>query len=89
MDNPPERLWDFWPHNGGAPVIWREPCPFPADDADVFEYVLADHLKAVEARLAEAVEGLENIQAEVGSSTRAWKIATATLAKIKGETNDE
>lgn len=54
MDNPPERLWDFWPHDGGAPVIWREPCPFPADDADVFEYVLADQLRAAVA--AERVE---------------------------------
>lgn len=42
MTDAPERIWDFWPHDGGSPVVWREPCPFTADDADVFEYVRAD-----------------------------------------------
>lgn len=42
MTYAPERIWDFWPHDGGSPVVWREPCPFPADDADVFEYIRAD-----------------------------------------------
>ena len=44
MDNPPKKIWDFWPYDGGAPVIWREPCPFPVDDADVFEYVLQSEM---------------------------------------------
>jgi hypothetical protein len=44
----PDRIWDFWPHDGGNAVVWREPCPFPADDADVFEYIRHDlHLSAV------------------------------------------
>jgi len=42
MTYAPEQIWDFWPHDGGNPVVWREPCPFPADDADVFEYIRAD-----------------------------------------------
>jgi hypothetical protein len=42
MIDAPDKIWDFWPIGGGRPVVWREPCPFPADDAEVFEYTRTD-----------------------------------------------
>lgn len=67
---PPRMIWDFWPHDGGPPVLWRKPCPFPADDADVFPYTLrtreafaADPL--VQEMIAEAVEAEREACAKV------------------------
>tara|TARA_B110000908_G_scaffold164460_1_gene212544 strand:+ start:5943 stop:6302 length:360 start_codon:yes stop_codon:yes gene_type:complete len=50
MTKAPEKVWDFWPHDGGNPVLWREPCPFPSDDAEVFEYTRTD---LADARIAD------------------------------------
>jgi hypothetical protein len=57
-----KRIWDFWPHDGGNAVIWREPCPFPADDADVFEYHRADlSADLVRAALERAAESADSV----------------------------
>lgn len=36
----PQKVWIIWPHDGGAPVLWTTPCPFPVDDGTVVEYQL-------------------------------------------------
>lgn len=68
MSDAPERIWDFWPDDGGAPIVWRDPCPFPADDAEVVEYTRSDMLPAMLAKAhAEGREqGLREAAAHVG-----------------------
>ena len=60
----PERIWDFWPLDGGEPVLWRKPCPFPHHgEAECFEYVRLDLHAAVVAerdQLKERIAFFEN-----------------------------
>jgi hypothetical protein len=53
MINAPEKIWDFWPIDGGEPVLWRSPCPFPADDACIVEYTRTSTRYTDLARIAE------------------------------------
>ena len=64
MSDAPERIWDFWPDDGGAPIVWRDPCPFPADDAEVVEYTRSDMLPAMLAKAHAEVraQGLQEAQ---------------------------
>jgi hypothetical protein len=69
MINAPEKIWDFWPIDGGPPVLWREPCPFAADDAFIVEYTRADTHGTAKARIAKLEAALRECSA---ANTRAF-----------------
>ena len=54
----PEKGWVFYPHDGGTPVLWTEPCPFPhTDEATCVEYVSTAAITAYgDARVKEERE---------------------------------
>lgn len=81
MSEAPERIWDFWPHDGGSPVLWREPCPFPAEDAEVFEYVRADRIEELETQLSEARQVGKEWFEEQKKARKDANAAEAKLAK--------
>lgn len=71
MSEAPERIWDFWPHDGGSPVLWREPCPFPAEDAEVFKYVRADRIAELLNASKDLLSIVEGIQGSFNHG--AWR----------------
>lgn len=37
-----KEIYLIWPQDGGAPVLWVDPIPFPVDDGTVETYILKD-----------------------------------------------
>jgi hypothetical protein len=59
MTDATETIWLFWPLDGGPPVLWLKPCPFPADDAEVIGYTSTDISQAIIQEKDERIEELE------------------------------
>ena len=38
----PAKIWLIFPYDGGAPVLWTEPCPFPVDGGTMIEYTATE-----------------------------------------------
>ena len=58
---PPKKIWLIYPSDtakdaGDPPTLWLEPCPFPIDDGEMFEYELSPpEPKIQESDLAKAI----------------------------------
>lgn len=88
----PERIWDYWPLDGGDPVLWRRPPPFPHDGEEVFEYIRLDaHQAALEAEREKAIrECLEAVKVKgtpnLAHPSRYQEVIEALLTK--GDSHD-
>lgn len=64
----PEKVWLIWPDDGGAPVLWLKPCPFPVEDGQVTEY----HLGRAKSQELFKLNEQQAVQCNPGGRFHGW-----------------